>query len=830
MNAVSSPPIDHVRTACLRIAPTWPLDRQIAVNPWWGWVDESLPRAAAALATLSGIRALMPRAWFRQQWADGRLRECHLREVARSEASLCATTGEQTLLAQMTEALHAEEPPPEPLPLLTTLATRRFVPIGTTGWDELVTHQVSQHAAAYFDRHQSSWPLDTRQGLFGSWRRQLAADASIPWRVGRRRVGDWVDRLPASPVEAIGSVLDALEVPDAARTDYLTALLLSVQGWASWCAWLRWEAGLAQRDDDHGVHLLAARLAWEGALHVDQGQCLADAGWRRQWSECNARVDQLVTRQRTDWLLQRAMEHAYQAPLADTLRRAAVPSPAARPEVQAAFCIDVRSERLRRALESVAPEVQTLGVAGFFGLPIAYNPLGTGAMRPQLPGLLAPRLQVEEEAADAPEAGRTLAEAWARDRRVALANAQGWDMWRQSPASAFGFVEACGVAALGKLLKAGIPSSKPAVPWERAGLPAQARLQPRLRLVGEQPEKAADLAYQVLRVMGLLRDFAPIVLLVGHGSHGTNNPHAAGLACGACGGQGGEVNVRVLAGLLNDAQVRRRLAAIGIVIPADTHFVPALHDTVTDDVRCFDRSGVPVPLVSALDRLQRWLDQAGARVRAERAESLGLAAHAHDPQSLALALRRRANDWSEVRPEWGLAGNAAFVVAPRARTRGLDLDGRCFLHDYQWLDDPTGQVLESIMTGPMVVTHWINFQYYASSVDPDRMGSGSKVLHNVVGGHIGVFEGNGGDLRIGLPWQSVHDGQGLRHQPLRLSVFIEAPRAMIDAVLTRHDHLRKLVDHGWLHLLRIAAGGEPVERHHRGDWRPFEVEDGLHAG
>jgi hypothetical protein len=76
----------------------------------------------------------------------------------------------------------------------------------------------------------------------------------------------------------------------------------------------------------------------------------------------------------------------------------------------------------------------------------------------------------------------------------------------------------------------------------------------------------------------------------------------------------------------------------------------------------------------------------------------------------------------------------------------------------------------------MVVTNWINMQYHASTVDNRRYGSGNKVLHNVVGGRIGVFEGNGGDLRIGLSMQSLHDGHTLRHPPLRLSVFIEAPR------------------------------------------------------
>jgi uncharacterized protein YbcC (UPF0753/DUF2309 family) len=183
-------------------------------------------------------------------------------------------------------------------------------------------------------------------------------------------------------------------------------------------------------------------------------------------------------------------------------------------------------------------------------------------------------------------------------------------------------------------------------------------------------------------------------------------------------------------------------------------------------------------------------------------------------------VRERANDWSQVRPEWGLAGNAAFIVAPRMRTRHMNLEGRSFLHDYDHTSDADSSVLTLIMTAPMVVTNWINLQYFASTVDNRRYGSGNKVLHNVVGGHLGVFEGNGGDLRIGLPMQSLHDGTSLRHRPLRLSVFIEAPRHKIDAIIDAHEVVRNLVGNGWLHLLRIEPSSGDVERWTPTGWTP----------
>ncbi len=823
MNAVVETPglqtqalAKHIDTAAARIAPTWPLDEFIAVNPYWGWVGRPMPDAAAALGTLAGTRLTMPREWFREQWAEGRLQEQHLQAAVAVEHSAAASLEEQRArVAQLVAALEGPSAPLSRLPLVTDLRDRVAAPRPGLSWADLVTHQVSQHCAAYFDRHQAAWAMDHSKSLLESWCQQLAADHGPVWRHGHGALRQRLANLPTAPRALIAAALQRLGIAEEGRESYLSSVLLAIGGWAAWCAHERWQARLGAGDNDQIEHLLAIRIAWEWLLFDDAPEGTLPAGWAAQWGRAGQAVAELQSAQRTDWLLQSATEIAYQQPL---IRGLSQPLPGAmqqRPAVQAMFCIDVRSEVFRRALESVSPDVQTLGFAGFFGLFIAYSPVGSALKRPQLPGLLTPAHCVTEDTGS-----DGLGQLLARQRRHALQWRQRWAEFRAAPASAFSFVETMGLLYGGKLLADSLPSTTAPARWEDTGLPAQvaATLRPCLPQAGTDPAAAAAIAKGILGAMGLVSGFARLVVLAGHGSQSANNPHSAGLDCGACGGQTGEVNARVLAGMLNTSAVREHLRALGIAIPSDTHFLPALHNTTTDQVLLYDTDGVPAALQAELMQLRVWLEAAGALARSERAEGLGLGALAGQDAALKRAVLERANDWAQVRPEWGLANNAAFIVAPRSRTKHLNLAGRCFLHDYDHRLDPDLGVLTLIMTAPMVVTHWINMQYHASTVDNRRYGSGNKVLHNVVGGHLGVFVGNGGDLRIGLPMQSLHDGHTLRHEPLRLSVFIEAPRDAIDTVMAGHEIVRHLVGNGWLHLFRIDPQASGVEQYRHGAW------------
>lgn len=815
-----------VAAACDSIAPAWPLDRLIAVNPWWAWVGRPIAEAAAELSAQSGTRLVMSRDWLREQWRAGRVTETHVARALELQPS--ART-----VADVMAALSEESPVLQRRKLVTDIVDdTRDVAHGMR-WTEFVTRTLSQACAAYFDDGQSRWMPDRRGGLYPTWLAMARADAAPRLLMGMRGCREEVAGLPSTPGAMIALAIDALGVAPGDRAAYFGALLQTVNGWASVAAFHRWEARLRGGEDTQIEHLLAARLAWEVLLLRANAADDTVARWRHAQRAWKLAAPAARGSQEIDWIVQRALELAYQEPLArqlGTAGRAPGNSGAASPTtVQAVFCIDVRSEVFRRALEGVAPTVATRGFAGFFGLPIAFAPIA-GPVRPQLPGLLAPTLCVTETG----DGLDTIARRAVRTNVLGRAFKDGL----ATAASAFSAVEATGIAFAGALARKGFGRNAPSGDVLLAkATPGTAPLRMRLSsAVGDTAEpnavRRADgantlaapdvaqrvaLAAGILTAMGLTCDFAPIVALIGHGAGTENNPQACGLHCGACGGQTGEINARALASLLNEPAVRDGLIARGIPLTLATHVVAGLHNTTTDDVTLFDLDLVPATHRAAVAAWQDALHAAGTRARSERAAALGITRDEH--QHVHDSVRARANDWSEVRPEWGLARNAAFIVGPRARTRGVNLEGRAFLHDYDCNADANFAVLEGILTAPMIVTHWINMQYWASTVDNARYGSGNKVLHNVVGGRVGVLEGAGGDVRIGLAMQSLHDGERWVHEPLRLSVFVEAPAAAIDDILARHPRVGALVANEWLFLHRIEPGGGRVFLRHADRWR-----------
>lgn len=770
--------ISAARSAMGAIPPAFPLSATVAVNPFLGLSGMGLEQAADRLGRVGGLRLTLPRSHFAAKLRAGEITDADLAAAA-ADAGLT--------LSDLTAALDGPETEAVPLATIADLAAE----VSGIDWPAILLDRIGSFCAARFDQGQALWPLAGAGGLYSAWRAHATHDLT-PEIAGLAGFADHVAASPDDAWSAVARAVGTVGIGSAEANLYFHALLHRLGGWAQAARWQVWQAELSGETSGALTDLLAIRLVWDDALFSHYAARISErwAGARQEFAKERSDLHGLCI----DAALQSAAERATQRDLAGRLA-APAPRAAVAPELQAAFCIDVRSEVFRRALESLDPAIETIGFAGFFGLPLAHRPFGAVEAEPHLPVLLRPALK------SAPDAPATVEEA----ARITARATRAWGRFRQAAVSSFAFVEAVGPLYGAKLLRDSIGLR---------GKPAPCEPAPAIEGLGAGAKIAT--AAKVLGAMSLRSGFAPVVLLVGHGAHVVNNAHHSALNCGACGGRTGEVSARALAALLNDPETRKGLEGQGISVPATTRFIAALHDTVTDAVTLFDAP-------EGMEKLSAWLAAAGRIARAERAKRLprsGKSGH---------ALLKRGSDWAETRPEWGLSGCASFIAAPRHRSAGRDLGGRAFLHSYDWRQDEGFATLELILTAPVVVASWISLQYYGSTVAPQAFGGGNKLLHNVVGG-FGVLEGHGGAPRVGLPWQSVHDGAGLQHDPLRLSVVVEAPADAITAIIARHTGLRDLFDNGWLHLLRMDEAGQLADRYLRGlRWEPVVAAGAMPA-
>jgi len=812
-----------VEDACALLPPLWTLRNFVAVNPYLGLTDLAFEQAMTEVGRLFDAEGSLPLGDFLEARRRGRIREADLLAAieelrGRPDAPAIPAAPEASMLA----ALESEGPSSlrvsQALPTLAEAVDRTL----GTGLAQIVVEEIARFCAGRFDAGQAAWRQPGGElGPFAAWLEIASIDRGPELR-GIPGFRDYVSRLPASSLDCVRHVLEQLGTPASHRRDFLVRQLTSIAGWAGHAQYLRREARLRGGDDPTLVDLLAIRLAYDGAIAAAYGDrldpiaTLAVASRSGLEAGSGEEREPLLSIEARRSIWQRAYEIAYQRTLLDRL--GATPTHGAssagpdRPTLQAVFCIDVRSEALRRGLEALSPAIETRGFAGFFGVPVEYVDVGDERGGARCPALLAP-----------PWVARAQARVGARERKAAaLDRHERFTRMRKLALGAFPLVETLGHGFGLRLLTDSLGWTRPHPGGALFEGPKSESLVAGLELEpgdgNARPgalERWVDLAEGCLRNMGLTRGFARVVLLCGHGARTTNNPYASSLDCGACGGHEGGLNARLAADLLSRPEIRSLLAARGLFIPSDTRFVAALHDTTCDRVELLDAPHLEPELRA---QIEAWLEAAGRAAGEERSERFGLARVRGDARRGAM---RRARDWSEVRPEWGLAGNAAFVAARRTLTRGLDLEGRAFLHDYDPALDEDGAVLEMLLTAPLVVASWINLQYFASTVDNDRFGSGDKTLHNVVS-RIGVMLGSRGDLRPGLPWQSLHDGRRFVHEPMRLTAIVESPRERIDAVLAKHETIRSLVEHRFLHLIAwdpesgcfhrrdVSSSGAPV--------------------
>ncbi|WP_277243334.1 DUF2309 domain-containing protein [Mycolicibacterium obuense] len=814
-----------IRLAARALPTHYPLGTFIAVNPLAGLQTMPFEQAVRRASDVYGMRGTLPEELYRALYRQGRVTDADLDDVLiRRHPNLAdepdlnvggaTTTAIELLRADL---LHGDTAP-QPLRRFVTHAERASAAIAA---------DIDAHAATWCAAFLGggSWPMPGRdKGFYPAWRDLVRTERTLPRAVRRQMIA-----IPERADDAILRALDALGVGDDERVTYLQAHLTRLPGWA---AHIQWGADRATGIDL--LQYLAMRLSYEAAFVREPSPAPAQEPRRPSTPTARDRAALLLATSigaavpeseltaaarilaampvaAREMVWQQAFESHYQNRLLTALADATLPA-RTRAHTQLVTCIDTRSEGLRRHLESHGG-YETLGFAGFFAVAIRFTGLLGGDSADLCPVLISPNHDVHEHAAANP----------ARQIRGAteLAAAEtAFHHAKHSLTGPFTLAEAAGwLAAPLAAAKTAAPATVGKFRHRLRDLiaPSTATV---LAIDGMPLGERVLFAQTVLQSIGLVRDFGRLLVLCGHHSTTENNPYQASLDCGACGGQGGGPNARTAALILNDPAVRDELRSAGIDVPAQTLVVAAVHDTATDRVTVLDHHLIPSSHRDDIARLEADLARTGEALAAERCAELPGAPRRRSSARAARHVASRSLDWAQVYPEWGLAGNAAFIIAPREISAGIDLQRRAFLHSYDADVDVDGTALETIMTAPLVVAQWINCQYYFSTVAPDTFGAGSKTIHNVVG-DAGVLSGHVGDLRLGLPRQSVRFGDRLIHEPQRLLAVIQAPLSRIDTVIERNPALRQLFDNDWVALAARENSHDSWRRRTRTGWRSW---------
>ncbi|WP_209331115.1 YbcC family protein [Lunatimonas salinarum] len=460
------------------------------------------------------------------------------------------------------------------------------------------------------------------------------------------------------------------------------------------------------------------------------------------------------------------------------------------PSFQAMFCIDDRSCSIRRYVERFAPDAQTYGTAGFFNLPFFFQPEHGKFMTKVCPAPVTPRHVIKETASKIRHK---------KDAHFSKHSKGIFGGWAISQTMGFW-------SALKMAKSIFYPSETPAMVSSFHHMDPNGKLSISCTdpehthhgmQVGFTVSEMADAVEGLLKSIGLVRDFAPLIYVIGHGASSLNNTHYAGYDCGACSGRSGSVNARVAAAIGNQSEVREILAKRGLHIPESTQFIGGLHDTTRDEMEFYDLEALSASNKVLHERNLQTFEIALDYNAKERSRRFHTIDSTQDAKRIHEQVKKRALSLFVTRPEWNHATNALCVVGKRENNRHLFLDKRAFLNSYDHLIDPEGAYLFGILKAVAPVCGGINLEYYFSKVDNHRLGAGSKLPHNVMG-LIGVANGMDGDLRTGLPLQMVNI-----HDPLRILITVEHYPEVLLKTIQRHDPTYEWFVNEWVKLVCI---------------------------
>lgn len=802
------------------MAPVWPLQNIVAVNPFWNQIDLPFDEVMDKMSHLLHTPLYMPTSYFLEKYQKGEIKDQDIQSVVKLSENSYQSEGSagsarffknsSSIIFDLEQFLGASYETTNVVQRITSFTD--FIDQNfKLNWRSFVTYEIAKYASAYFDEGQAlvKFPWSDLS-FYRAWFAAQEFDKSFQ-KFGAVRFQEIISEFKLLNAEtAIQTILSRLGLSGENEIAfYIERLTVINHGWASQFSYHEWrgQLGYSSNENVRSIELIAVQMIVDYAIaeHFESSHSGITKSWLESFRSTVSKQRVLSDQFKLNRIWQSALERSRQRVEASLIKPCK--AQADLPRVQIAMCLDVRSETYRRAIESIADNIETIGFAGFFGLPFEYQKIDEKKSTQRLPVLLKAGFTLKEEVISGRASFlrvKTLARSYFRNLRKA-------------PMSSFLFVELFSLLACRKLVQSffasisvSTQSSIPKRFSDRQTQPSQNSVTSAEGLQMTLQTKI-DVAAKILTHMGLETRFGKLIVFAGHGSHNSNNAFNSASDCGACGGHSGDVNSRFLAALLNNSEVRLGLKKYAIEIPESTRFVGAIHETVTDELYLLDQKNIPDSHQEDLNFISSAIKKAGTLAKSERQFARS--------NCLDSSAWRRAKNWSEVRPEWALAGNSSFIVAPRRFTKNSNFDGRAFLHDYDWHEDKNFETLELIMTAPMLVTNWINFQYYASTVAPSVYSSGNKVIHNLVN-ETGVLEGNGGDLRIGLPWQSIHDGIKFVHDPVRLAVYIAAPTEEIERLISKHQSVRNLVVNQWLFIFHIDdMSGEIKRRENNGEYK-----------
>lgn len=750
-----------------------------------------------------------------------------------------------------------------------------------TGEDtDLVVHELLiMFCAAYLDQGISNWILPRREeGFLAAFCEMYRQPGGPPnhWLRGLREILDDISERRVSSLASIEKSLDTLGVAREDREVYIQKTLLALRGWAGmiWQTETQTDRVVNPSKPGSLIDFLAVRLildqlalkdvaktrlGFKGPLSelmqtlssrhnrtagpsVDQQafvvfQIAQILGWKpmglfpisnSQWGQVQSEIESFSSIERRR-IYQLAFERRYRIETLDAIvirNRKQLPAPPPT-KFQIVCCIDEREESFRRHLEELCPEAETLGAAGFFSVAMYYRGAADAHYIPLCPVVITPKHYVREVVRDSHEHVHNLRERWRR--WIATAS---FRIHRGSRGFALGALLASILGPLASfplVLRVLFPRFT-AQMRKMAGQyveppPATKLLIERTTVepgestgqIGYSIPEMADIVDRLLTDVGLLGRMSRLVIIAGHGSSSLNNPHESAYNCGACGGARGGPNARAVAQMANDSRVRDLLRQRGLLIPNDTVFLGAYHNTCDDSMLYFDLDQLPRSHKDDLEFARDAIDGARARNAHERCRRFESA-----PLNLSLdaALRHvesRSEDLAQVRPEYCHASNAVCFVGRRCRTRALFMDRRSFLVSYDPLSDTDGgKILTRILQAAIPVCAGINLEYFFSNIDSNNWGCGTKLPHNIAS-LIGVMDGAASDLRTGLSSQMVEI-----HEPLRLLFIIETKPDVMQHIMDANAEIRRLCRNEWVQLSVLDPDSSTIHHFRNGQFETYQ--------